>query len=383
MPLKILFVDDEPDLEPLILQKFRKRIRDGELELSFAQNGEEALGKLLEDDEIEIVFSDINMPVMDGLTLLTRIGALNRTLKTIIVSAYDDMQNIRAAMNRGAFDFLTKPIDFQDFEQTLSKTKTELQSIRDSHIQKEQLIELQGELSVASRIQQSILPCIFPVTPEYEIFAAMLPARLVGGDFYDFFTLDPHRVAFAVGDVSGKGVPAAIFMAVCRTLLRATAHRSASTRECLETVHGILLLQNTGEMYVTLLYGILNIETGDVEFSVAGQTPPYVLAPGQAPRCVRETTGNMLGLFPEVEVGSDKLQLKSGETLLLFTDGVPDAEDCKGSCFGHAHLQATLASCNGSAAETVERVMSEVKKFAVGAVQSDDVTVLALRYRKE
>ncbi|HCC56688.1 MAG TPA: adenylate/guanylate cyclase domain-containing response regulator, partial [Solibacterales bacterium] len=101
MPLKILFVDDEPDLESLILQKFRHRIREGDLEFVFASNGQDALDKLRADASLEIVFSDINMPVMDGLTLLTRIGELNRLLRTIIVTAYDDMQNIRTAMNRG------------------------------------------------------------------------------------------------------------------------------------------------------------------------------------------------------------------------------------------------------------------------------------------
>ncbi len=382
MVLKILFVDDEPDLEPLILQRFRKRIRDGEVEMVFAQNGEQALGKLLENPDIEIVFSDVNMPVMDGLTLLTRIGALNRTLKTIIVSAYDDMQNIRTAMNRGAFDFLTKPIDFQDLEQTLNKTTAELKLIRDSQSQKEELQQLQGELSIASRIQQSILPCDFPVTPEYEIYAEMLPARLVGGDFFDFFPLEEHRVAVAIGDVSGKGVPAAILMAVCRTLLRATAHRTSSTREALEEVHRILFLQGTGEMYVTLLYGILDLRTGRVDFSVAGQTPPYIVSADGKVRCVHETTGTMLGLFDDVEIGSASLDLKQGETLVLTTDGVSDAENEAGEPFGHERLESLLAHCDGSARDTVSALMQGVKEFVGSAVQSDDVTVLALRYQK-
>src|SRR5262249_22485041 len=114
MAFKVLIVDDEPDLEVLIKQRFRKRIRDGEFEFVFAQNGQEALTKLHEVPDLDVVMSDINMPVMDGLTLLSRLNDVNRILKTVIVSAYGDMQNIRTAMNRGAYDFLVKPIDFQD-----------------------------------------------------------------------------------------------------------------------------------------------------------------------------------------------------------------------------------------------------------------------------
>src|SRR5947209_3065205 len=236
MPFKVLIVDDEPDLELLIKQRFRKRIRDGEFEFVFAQNGEEALIKLKEDPALDIVMSDINMPVMDGLTLLSRLTDINRIFKTVIVSAYGDMQNIRTAMNRGAYDFLVKPIDFQDFEVTLNKTIQELESIKAGLRAREELTAIQHELSVAARIQQSILPRVFPPFPlrtDFEIYAKMSPAGEVGGDFYDFFLIDKDRLGFVIGDVSGKGVPAAILMAVCRTLLKATAMQSDSAGECL------------------------------------------------------------------------------------------------------------------------------------------------------
>jgi len=126
VPTKVLIADDEPDLELLIRQRFHKQIRQKIYEFTFAQNGEEALEKLQEDTEIGVVMTDLNMPVMDGLTLLSRIGSLSRTIKVVIVSAYGDMQNIRTAMNRGAYDFLTKPIDFEDFEVTMQKTIQEV-----------------------------------------------------------------------------------------------------------------------------------------------------------------------------------------------------------------------------------------------------------------
>jgi YesN/AraC family two-component response regulator len=122
MPAKILVVDDEPDLELLIRQKFRRQIRDKEFEFVFARNGVEALNTLQTDQAIDLVLTDINMPEMDGLTLLAKLDDLNPILRTVIISAYGDMANIRAAMNRGAYDFLTKPIDFQDLEITIHRT---------------------------------------------------------------------------------------------------------------------------------------------------------------------------------------------------------------------------------------------------------------------
>lgn len=130
---RILVVDDEPDLETLVTQKFRREIREGEMDFLFASNGQDALSLLGKNDDVDIVLSDINMPIMDGLTLLRRLQELDNRLKTVIVSAYGDMQNIRTAMNLGAFDFVTKPIDFADLELTINKTITDLQSLREIH----------------------------------------------------------------------------------------------------------------------------------------------------------------------------------------------------------------------------------------------------------
>jgi CheY-like chemotaxis protein len=150
MPIRALIVDDEPDLEVLIAQKYRRKIKDGEFEFVFARNGEEALTKLTEDPTLDVVMSDINMPVMDGLTLLTKLQDIERTVKAVMISAYGDMKNIRTAMNRGAYDFLTKPIDFQDFEVTLHRTTKELQTINEGLKAREQLSAIRKELSVAA-----------------------------------------------------------------------------------------------------------------------------------------------------------------------------------------------------------------------------------------
>ena len=161
-PFKILVVDDEPDVEPLVLQRMRRQIRAGKYSFVFAQNGIEALEKLQEERDIDMVLSDINMPRMDGLTLLEQIPNVDPDLRAVIISAYGDMKNIRTAMNRGAFDFVTKPIDFEDLEVTIERTLSNIAEWKEALSSRDKLVALQNELEVASSIQQSILPTQFP-----------------------------------------------------------------------------------------------------------------------------------------------------------------------------------------------------------------------------
>jgi sigma-B regulation protein RsbU (phosphoserine phosphatase) len=384
MAFKILVVDDEPDVELLIKQKFRRKIRDGEFEFEFARNGEEALEKMNSDHAIDIVMSDINMPVMDGLTLLTRISSLDRIVRTVIVSAYGDMQNIRIAMNRGAYDFLTKPIDFEDFETTVQKTIQEIKGIREGHQVRLKLTALESELDVASQIQQSMLPRTFPPFPdrtEFDIYAQMTAARSVGGDFYDFFMIDSSRLGIVIGDVSGKGVPASIFMAVTRTLLRATAMQGTSAAECVEYVNRILFRQTDSPMFVTIFYAILDASTGEVDYCNAGHHQPWVFSPTGDIRKGDEGVNLFAGMFEGIRYTGSKLQLAPGEGLFLYTDGVTEAFDKDGEMFESDRLaEAVQARRDAPAYEIVNHVLRQVKQFSGTAPQSDDVTAMAIRY---
>ena len=222
-PCTILVVDDEPDLETLIRQRFRRRIRNDELRFVFAHDGVQALEALEEHQEIELIMTDINMPRMDGLTLLNELRTIRPKCRAVVVSAYGDMQNIRTAMNRGAFDFVTKPIDFRDLELTIEKTMTHLAMMREALKHRAQLLALHQELRVARDMQMSILPQRFPSTATCDTHAIMTPAQDVGGDFYDVFHLPDQRLGVVMADVSGKGVPAALFMMVSRTLVKGNA----------------------------------------------------------------------------------------------------------------------------------------------------------------
>jgi len=228
MPIKILSVDDEPDLELLLKQHFRKKIRARQYEILFASSGLEALEKLYSDKTIDIVLTDINMPGIDGLELLEKINVMNRpSLKTLVVSAYSDMENIRTAMNRGAFDFITKPIDLDDLELTIEKTIRQTEISKKSISDRKQLMEIQQELDLARKLQFSLLPDKYPPFPgvsDVDIFGAMKPALNVGGDLFDYFFIDDNHLGFFIGDISGKGVPAALFMAMSRSIIRSNAN---------------------------------------------------------------------------------------------------------------------------------------------------------------
>lgn len=384
MTVKILIADDEPDLEVLIRQKFRRQIRDKLYEFVFARDGAEALEKLKEDPEIRLVLSDINMPNMDGLTLVGKIKEENPLIQPVIVSAYGDMTNIRIAMNRGAFDFLTKPIDFQDFEITLTKTLHQAELMVQAEHTREQLAAINRELEIARQMQQSILPRVFPPFRNMEridIHAVMHAARNVGGDFYDFFAIDDDRLGVVIGDVSGKGVPAAFFMAIARTLLKAVAMRGEPPGQVIDEVNLLLCGDTTSELFVTLFYAVVHARTGEVQYCIAGHNPPYVLQSGRPPKQMSITGDTVVGMLEDLEFHTCSTRLQPGDVLFLYTDGITEAMDPARNQFGEERLEAYLArAASGPTAAMIQGVVEEVKEFAAGAAQSDDLTALALRF---
>ena len=385
MAVKILSVDDETDLEVLLTQYFRRKIRKGEYEFFFAHNGLEALQVLLKHPDIAIILSDINMPEMDGLTLLTKINEMrNPSLKCIMVSAYGDMENIRHAMNNGAFDFATKPIDLDDLQLTIDKAVEQIEYIRGAQAEHNQLLDIQSDLSVAREIQHAILPRTFRLkmddADKVDICASMLAAKDVGGDFYDFFPIDDHRIGFTIADVSGKGVPAAIFMAVSRTLIKATGLRDLPSAECVSTVNDILCGESVESMFVTVFYGIYDLQTGMIDYTNGGHNPPFVLHPDGTAEELKTESNPVLGAVAGMPFKSGSLLLNPGDALYLYTDGVTEAENMEHSLFGESRLKDTLESVRGAeSSQMIEAVSAKVKEFVDGAPQSDDITQLVIR----
>jgi sigma-B regulation protein RsbU (phosphoserine phosphatase) len=385
MPIKILSVDDENDLELLLTQYFRRKIRKGEYEFSFAHNGLEALTMLLKNKDYDIILSDINMPEMDGLTMLTKINEMqNPALKCIMVSAYGDMGNIRQAMNNGAFDFATKPIDLDDLSVTIEKAIEQIQYIKTMQQEHNQLESIKGDLAVAREIQQAILPRIFPPFPEntgeMDIAATMNAAKDVGGDFYDFFRIDDDKIGFVIADVSGKGIPAAIFMAVSRTLIRATGIRGVTPSECISYSNDLLAKESANNMFVTVFYGIYNIKTGEVTYTNAGHNPPYLIKAGGTIEQLPFSKDIVVGALDDFQFSEETLQLEHGETLLLYTDGVTEAINVNDEEYGEKRLEETLKDVTQqNCQQIINTVKADVKTFAGEAEQSDDITLLAIK----
>ena len=377
---KILVVDDEPDLEPLILQRMRRNIRSGRYSFVFAGNGIEALERLTTDSEIDMVISDINMPQMDGLTLLEQIPKVDPNIRSVIISAYGDMRNIRTAMNRGAFDFVTKPLDFEDLQITIDRTLSHMAEWREALESRDKLVALQNELDVASKMQQSILPTSFPTTAEFEVYGNMVPARNVGGDFFDLIPMENGRLGLSVADVSDKGVPAALFMMSSRTLLKGSAIGMGAPGNVLSEVNTLLTENNDTMMFVTLVYALYEPETGTLTYANGGHCNPLVVHPNGSSTELALTGGVALGVMPDLEYREDSTTLNPGETLVLYTDGVSEAMNGEGEEFGVERLQQLFANQPPTSAKmATEAIMQAVSDFAGGTPQSDDVTCLVLR----
>ena len=378
---KILVVDDEPDLEPLMLQYMRRQIRSGIYEFVFAGDGVEALEVLEADKGIDMVLSDINMPKMDGLTLLQRMQDVAPEVRAVIISAYGDMQNIRTAMNRGAFDFITKPVDFGDLKITINRTLEHIEQWQEATKAREQLVVLENELDVASRIQQSVLPSEFLNSDDYTLFGTMQPARNVGGDFFDLISLPNGRIGLLIADVSGKGVPAALFMMSSRILLKSAARRDINTSEVLAEVNNVLSEDNEACMFVTMLYAVYDPSSGKLQYTDGGHDPPVVVhADGHVGR-LPVTEGLALGVIPQFEYQQESYQLSSGDTVILYTDGVTDAMNSEDETLGLDRLLAAFEdNPPANAEEAGQRILALVNEFAGDVPQFDDTTCLILRH---
>ena len=252
---------------------------------------------------------------------------------------------------------------------------------------------IDGELSAARSLQMGLLPHKFLGPPErkdVDVFATIEPARMVGGDFYDFLLLDSRRLSFAIADVSGKGVPAALFMAMTKEILRSAiskyqdaldrAFAEASTKIAAASVE--MADEGADMMFVTAFAGILDLSSGQLDYVNAGHDPPFVLRPDAEPRELSGRGGPPLGAVDPLVCPVERLRLQAGDLLLLYTDGATESENKDHVFYGIARLRTLLASSReATARDLVELVRADIRRFATGADQADDITLLALSWR--
>jgi len=239
---------------------------------------------------------------------------------------------------------------------------------------------LQQDLAIAARIQQSVLPRAFPDHPRIKLCGRMITAKEVGGDFYDYFLIDEHRLAVVIADVSGKGVPAAFFMAIARTMLKATALLVPSPGDAMRQLNDLLATDNDQGMFVTLFYGILDLRDFSFVYVNAGHNPPVLIRPGGETSVLALTGGIALGVMDGMDFAEGQLTLSPDDTLFCFTDGITEAMNPEGEQFTDPRLIENLQSADRPAVDVVaDDVIAAVKTFARGADQSDDITCVVLR----
>jgi sigma-B regulation protein RsbU (phosphoserine phosphatase) len=304
----------------------------------------------------------ISRPIVD-LTEMTRRIAGGDFTQRIAISARNEIGTLAASFNE-----MTRRLN------------ESIEHLKETTAAKERI---ESELKIAHEIQMSMVPKIFPPFPdrnEFDIFAALVPAKEVGGDLYDFFFIDEDRLCFAVGDVSGKGVPAALFMAVTKTLFRATAGNGGTPGEILARLNTEISRDNESCMFVTFFCGILNIRTGQVDYSNGGHNLPYHLHRGGV-SALENFGGRSLGLMERSPYASAQMVLRPGEALLLYTDGVTEAMNLNRALYSDERLEQFLAINRGSASrQLIGDLIGDVRHFAGEAQQSDDITILALHY---
>lgn len=377
----VLVVDDNEVNRDLLA---RRLTREGH-RVALAVDGLDALAKLAADD-FDLILLDIMMPGLNGFEVLERLKADEalRYLPVILISALADDDNMVKGISLGADDFLPKP-----FNPHILRARVGASLARKRLHDNEQRYarSLEREMEIAREIQAGFLPGQLPLISGWDMAACFLPARRVGGDFYDAFPLhEGLRIGMVVADVCDKGVGAALFMALFRSLIRAFAERmrfldddaAEQMRQLVDHVNGyIARTHGAANMFATLFFGILDPASGALIYVNGGHEPPIVI--GETGLISRlDPTGPAVGMMAELRFRVERKSIQRGETLVIYTDGVTDARDRAANPFSEERLLALLSSAEPSAAETIARMQSAVFQHIDGATQFDDITVLAV-----
>ena len=245
--------------------------------------------------------------------------------------------------------------------------------------------KVEADLMIASDIQRSALPSVFPAFPdrtEFDVFASMRPAKEVGGDFYDFFLIDEDHLAFSIADVSGKGVPAALFMMAGKTTIRNQAIGGIDAGKVLTNSNEQLLEGNEQGLFITAFFAVLNLKTGEMEFSNAGHNAPYICKKDGSVEMLKMRHGFVLGGMEGIKYRTESTVLSPGDKIILYTDGVTEAVNTELELYGEPRLEKELACTKEmNIQEIVSYVNQSIDTFSTGAMQADDITMLVVEYK--
>jgi len=378
MPGRILVVDDEK----AILVALRGLFTKEGYEVDTASSGEEAVKKI-EGGRFHVIVTDLSMDGISGMQVLERGRATDPDLAVVMITAHGSEKAAVQAMKLGATDYLPKPFNAVVLKARVTAT---LEKKRLEDAERHHARELERELEIGRQIQKDFLPEALPRPEGWEIAAAFHPARQVGGDFYDAFDLEDGRVAIAVGDVCDKGVGAALFMALFRSLIRSHAELHGSGTPAVPAARSIVALTNDyiarthgrSNMFATIFFAILDPRTGDLAWVNGGHEPPILRRAGGAVERLMPT-GPAVGAMPDMEFEARTARLAPGDVLVAITDGVTEARSAAGKLYGENGVLGILEAAPARTAALLERIVAAVRAHEAGTEPVDDLTMLAVR----
>jgi sigma-B regulation protein RsbU (phosphoserine phosphatase) len=370
---RVLLVDDAKANLDILVEGLK-----ADHKLSLALNGPMAL-QVAKRTPPDLVLLDIVMPVMDGYEVCCQLRKMTETAEVPIMflSSLEEVQNKTRGFEAGANDYLTKPFDMLEVK---ARVRSLLKAKAYNDAAKEQIA---SELRVAHEIQMGMLPHDFSTFEKaYEVgFGAVLePAREVGGDLYGVCAVDPDRVVIFLGDVSGKGIPASMFMVRAISLARLLAREIAEPERILARLNDELAADNPSGMFVTFLCGVFQLKAKRLMLANGGQCRPVLLSVDEAPRWAVKSLGTALGFESGLQFERTELTLREGDALVFYTDGVSEAFNPADECYGNERLLVDAAALTGQPAPAIAAgLLEKVRAFAGTAKQSDDIAILAFK----
>jgi serine phosphatase RsbU (regulator of sigma subunit) len=400
----VLVVDDTPENIDLL-----DGVLNQDYKIKAALNGEKAVKIAGSENPPDIILLDIMMPGMDGYEVCRRLKSEVKTqdIPVIFVTSMREVEDETKGLEVGAIDYITKPIS-PAIVKARVKNHLELKEAREYLKNQNEILELrveertrevldlqrvefelraaqekvENELNIAAQIQMSILPSDFPAFPEhdeFDLYAMMRPAREVGGDFYDFFFIDDDHLAVIIADVSDKGVPAALFMMISRTVFRSIARQRKSPSQVLTKTNDLLCEGNDTGMFVTAFLAYYHLPTGRLTYSNGGHNPALLFGPNGVWRELAHKHGPALGVRPGLTYKEDVDTLEPGQIIVLYTDGVTEASSPQDELFGVNRFTKLVCSCESlKLSQMLNHLDKDLKEFQQG-YQFDDTTVLALK----
>lgn len=374
------------DDEPFNIDYLEQELEDLNYDTISAKDGIEALS-VIEKTQPDMILLDIMMPQMDGFEVLTKLknNTAHRDIPVVIISAMSDMKSIVKGIELGAEDFLPKPFDPIILKARLH-AGLERKSLKD--LEKVYLKGLEREFDIGREIQAGFLPSELPKKDGWDISSFFRPARNVAGDFYDVFELpEENKIGIIVGDVCDKGLGAALYMTLFRSLLRALfwatdrlekVNYGEKLVEVISFVNNYICKIHNSASFATIFFGVLDTKNGDLVYVNAGHDPPLIIQHEKIKSIIRPTSP-MVGMIENMKYKTANLTLEDNETLFLFTDGLLDVENTAHEQFGQERFENTLYKNSVSLDQKINEIIEEITAFMGEANQFDDLTLVAIK----